>query len=317
MKKASFTLMLGTILCAGNVWASNCVQMPDCQSLGFTKTESECKDKLTIFCPSDTSKAFCSSGTKEEEKTQAPLPILYGDGTVSKEYPLSGKTPIGIVFDETNKLAIALTDIKEDGSAGSQTMKWSEKLYDIPNLENFTGNTGTNSTAILCTVDGRVNTDKILTCGSNCGGTPVATAVNSYQPINCTKDFCKKGKWFLPSIRDLNNVSKIKGLMDEVLATIEAQEIKGVWYWSSVEFGIDSALIFMMTTGNTAASHKFGDYSYTRPVIYYGTSSSWGGMGEGEGDGTPEGCDECGGYGYNKPDPKPSTDQTTLQGGGD
>ena len=48
----------------------------------------------------------------KEKAQEASLSVLYGDGTVSKEI-ITGKTPIGIVFDTDNRLAVALTDVKK------------------------------------------------------------------------------------------------------------------------------------------------------------------------------------------------------------
>ena len=70
--------------------------------------------------------------------------------------------PVGIVFDTTNKLAVALKDIDSSGSAGSMTMNWSTSDYDIPALGNCTNSTDLT----ICGVDGRANTTAILNCGS-------------------------------------------------------------------------------------------------------------------------------------------------------
>ncbi len=115
MKKLSLLLllMLGTVLNPWSANATDCVATPDCASLGYTKNATDCKDKVAVKCPTDNTKVFC----KDEVVVQAPLPILYGDGTVTKEL-VAGKTPIGVVYDESNKLALALTDVKKTARRG-------------------------------------------------------------------------------------------------------------------------------------------------------------------------------------------------------
>ena len=98
--------VLGTFFSTSAIAALNCTASPDCASLGYTMSAADCTDGVKVACPTDTSKVFC--------KTMPALSILYGDGTVDKNI-LSGKTPVGIVFDEKNKLAVALTDINESG----------------------------------------------------------------------------------------------------------------------------------------------------------------------------------------------------------
>ena len=98
-----------------------CTPAPDCASLGYKMTTADCTGQITVKCPTDTSKVFCKVKAKEEVETAA---ILYGDGTVASGI-VTGKTPIGVVFDTANRLALALTDVKKDGTAGSETMLWS------------------------------------------------------------------------------------------------------------------------------------------------------------------------------------------------
>ena len=265
MKSAHFALMFGTILYAGNVLASNCVQMPDCQSLGFTKTESECSGKPTVFCPTDKSKAFCS--TNSNEKIETPLPILFGDGTVSNKL-LTGKTPIGIVFDETNHLAVALTDVKKDGSAGSETMFWSNSICNVSNITDCgMPNTDFNS----CGEDGKINTAGMLMCGC-CHGTPAATACYRFEPIGCSKDFCKKGKWFLPSMKELQNIYLLRQQINTSLTLLkdfESQTIDNNYYWSSTERNQATAWLLLMGTGYKTDFDKNGHNEYVRPVVSF------------------------------------------------
>ena len=271
MRKLSLLLMIGTILAPWSAEAA-CKTAPDCARLGFTTDASKCSG-TALKCPWDATKAAC-----KEKPLTSELPILYGDGTVSKEI-LSGKTPIGVVFDETNKLAIALTNVKKDGTAGSEVMLWSSSYCDTPGLQNCTTTeipTGTNLTPITCGVDGRLNTNAIL--ASTCNGTTyAATATNNYQPAGCTKDFCKKSKWFLPSIRDLQNIYLQKTQIDASLTLLKsngATDIGTKHYWSSTEGNTGNAWRFIMRNGIKDGHGKVSNHSYVRPVIYYDVSKT-------------------------------------------
>ena len=231
----------------------------DCAKLGYTKSVSQCSDGY-LKCPYNSAAVFC------EDIGAAVGDILYGDGTVASSL-VAGKTPIGIVFDTDNKLAVALTDINSSGSAGSSTMYWSTSYYDIPALGNCTSSTD----LMTCGVDGRANTTAILNCGSSCGTTPAATATNSYEPSGCSKDFCKKTKWFLPSMRDLITLYNAKSYVNASLsltASSGAKTLTESYYWSSTEFSSNYAWYLWMDDVSRYYGTK--DYSeYVRPVVKY------------------------------------------------
>lgn len=66
-----FTGVLFLLVSSPEVRAFNCVQSPDCASLGYTKNATDCKDKVAVKCPTDNTKVFC----KDEVAAQAPLPF--------------------------------------------------------------------------------------------------------------------------------------------------------------------------------------------------------------------------------------------------
>ena len=253
--------VLGTFFSTSAIAALNCTASPDCASLGYTMSAADCTDGVKVACPTDTSKVFC--------KTVQPVTcivgsILGGDQFCYKDKLPDGVKPVGIVFDTTNKLAVALTDINSSGSAGSSTMMWATGYYDIPTLGNCTDLT-------TCGVDGRANTTAILNCGSSCGTTPAATATNSYEPSGCSKDFCKKTKWFLPSMRDLITLYNAKSYVNASLsltASSGAKTLTESYYWSSTEFSSNYAWYLWMDDVSRYYGTK--DYSeYVRPVVKY------------------------------------------------
>ena len=254
--------VLGTFFSTSAIAALNCTASPDCASLGYTMSAADCTDGIKVACPTDTSKVFC--------KTVQPVTcivgsILGGDQFCYKDKLPDGVKPVGIVFDTTNKLAVALTDINSSGSAGSSTMYWSANYYDIPTLGNCTDLT-------TCGVDGRANTTAILNCGSSCGTTPAATATNSYEPSGCSKDFCKKTKWFLPSMRDLTTLYNAKSYVNASLsltASSGAKTLTESYYWSSTEYGYYGAWILRVSDGYRDDYGKNGSSGYVRPVLAF------------------------------------------------
>src|SRR5574344_739991 len=93
-----------------NANAQTCTAAPSCDSLGYTKSASDCSGEY-LKCPFDNNKVFCggsgssSSGGGECSEnpggtTLAVGDILYYDFSTSSTYNPS-KTPIGVVFDVT------------------------------------------------------------------------------------------------------------------------------------------------------------------------------------------------------------------------
>ena len=254
--------VLGTFFSTSAIAALNCTASPDCASLGYTMSAADCTDGVKVACPTDTSKVFCKT---VQPATCVVGAILGGDQLCYKDKLPDGVKPVGIVFDTTNKLAVALTDINSSSSAGSSTMMWATGYYDIPTLGNCTDLT-------TCGVDGRANTTAILNCGSSCGTTPAATATNSYEPSGCSKDFCKKTKWFLPSMRDLITLYDAKSYVNASLsltASSGATTLTESYYWSSTEFSSDYAWILNVHSGFRGSYGKSYNNIYVRPVVKY------------------------------------------------
>ena len=256
--------VLGTFFSTSAIAALNCTASPDCASLGYTMTAADCADGVKVACPTDPTKVFCKAGV--QPATCVVGAILGGDQLCYKDKLPDNVKPVGIVFDTTNKLAVALTDINSSGSAGSSTMIWSANYYDIPALGNCTDLT-------TCGVDGRVNTTAILNCGSSCGTTPAATATNSYEPSGCSKDFCKKTKWFLPSMRDLITLYNAKSYVNASLsltASSGAKTLTESYYWSSTEYNNYTAWKLRLSDGYRFNSTKSNtNNGYVRPVVKY------------------------------------------------
>ncbi len=242
------------------------IKYSDYNCLKYTAVVDACpKDAICTYfddCPSKVKSFTCYEGyEKIANMCLDAMLILYSDGTTSKELD-PNKKPIGLVFDEDNHLAVALTDVKEDGSAGSEMLAWSNNKYNIPGLVDCDFETATD-----CAIDGYYNTDDILAYSDNCGGTPAATASNLYQPADCTATFCKAGNWFLPSMRDLNNIYQYRNLINKTLTSLGKDKLTNDMYWSSTEK--DEGLAWVLDMRGAETVFDKDDVYHVRPVIKY------------------------------------------------
>ena len=171
--------------------------------------------------------------------------ILYGDGSVSDGYE-AGKTPIGVVFDAENRLAIALRDVS------SKTYVWSSSTCNtsIPDCTD-----GWHPQ--LCEGAGRNFTDILLK--TSCGGSyEPAKEVNTYLPTGCTKDFCQRGKWFLPSIKEWTALKSVVTYVEASLELVGGDRFSKsgsvISYWTSSEYSTESA---WSTTGQESKATPY------------------------------------------------------------
>ncbi len=273
IKIAGAMLSLLTAFSFQEAQAQTCVQPPSCEDLGYTKTETDCANAdVVLKCPTDTSKIACVK-IPQNISTGA---IVYGDGTVSPDL-IADKFPVAIVFDTVNRLAVSLTEISKTGSPIFTTMTWSSNLCDDTNLPNCTD----ESSLHICARDGQAHTNAILS--STClGTTEAATATSKYQPTSCTADFCKTGKWFLPSINDLEKIYAVKNILGEqfkslnqLISSVPSHDLlEEKKYWSSTEYDVNNAWFFTFKKGTTSfegAGYAIkGKYSfYVRPIVKF------------------------------------------------
>ena len=259
---------IGMMCFSTQSFASNCSLAPDCASLGYTKSSSDCNGLDTIKCPFNTSKVFCVEAADKEVQTETL--IVYGDGTVSNKI-LTDKTPMGIVFDESKRLAVALTFVDKNGKPDSDgNMPWSSSYCDIPNLVNCPIDP---NEVLLCGTDGRANTNAIL--ANSCNGTTYAAdAVNAYAPSGCVANFCQQGKWFLPSYKELDDMANMRPKINNTLKLLRSKwttyDVHDNWYWTSTERASSDVWAYNVTyTGWNAAYGKTHDWNSVRPFVKY------------------------------------------------
>ena len=261
-KYINYSLALGVLsfVCmASDSYSQTCQTVyGSCNSLGYNKTESQCPgDKLR--CPWDTSKVACfSSGSS----SVYDLPVLFSNGEISYSN-IGSASPIGIVFDKQRRLALALTTVKKDGSPSdlvngfcrtaspcqvSETkMYWSSNnksngdVAEILNCSVSSEASGDNGQILdyrSCGIDGEYNTNASLSnssYSSSVGTLYALKAARAYQPSVCSVSFCKKGKWFLPSLEDLIIIGNLKGAIASTMTQLGLNYYLPSALWSSSE----------------------------------------------------------------------------------
>ncbi|MBO5443501.1 MAG: hypothetical protein J6A33_06915, partial [Alphaproteobacteria bacterium] len=153
---------------------------------------------------------FCSVGSVLYEDKKC-----YGIGTTNK-------TPIGIVFDTDNRLAVAL-------SAAPNNLKFSEDAtINVPGTEDCTNLLKYYTT---CGIDGKVNTAEIIAYGkSNNVSFPAAEYCNNYKTAGT-----KAGDWFLPSAAQAYQFSKAHNQIKAALQSLGKSDYFSNFFWTSTE----------------------------------------------------------------------------------
>ena len=185
------------------------------------------------------------------------LPILYSDMTTDYKV-ISGKTPIGIVFDIKNRLAVALNPLPLN--TGLNWCSGNNCDRDIPTLEN---GYYTKINGIEVNTDGKANTAAIIAFGkANNISYPAAEYCYNY-----TTEGTNTGDWFLPSLKELDIMSMKRGLIDNTSYKMSNKYVlQKQSFWSSNEENKSDAFV----NGPNANDHR-SKYSSQRliPMIHY------------------------------------------------
>lgn len=244
---------------------AECVETPECTELGYDKTSLECPEG-GVKCPWNTALMFCGDASVEktpEQDVQLGY-ILYSDKTVALNI-LPDKTPIGIVSDVKNRLAIALEE--ENGSWANDDGK------------GYCGSTQTHVPGSDVQY-GKLSTMFILEFGKiKQFSYPAAEYCYRY-----TTEGTKAGDWWLPSIYELFEIFKGEEEVNVSLkrlgkATLRERDS----YWSSTEdsYGmIDGGSYSCITneyaqpswynsSGNFTRYSRKEDSKYIRPIMQF------------------------------------------------
>ena len=219
--------------------AQTCKPVPSCESLGYTKTS--CSGD-TIKCPFDTNKMYCIE--------KCPLLcevgyIYYSDDTCSSKV-ISGKTPIGVVFDSNRQLVVSLDSVLKPWNDGSANWK------EVSGLKNYD-----DSSTAQQDFNGKSNTDTIVAFAKSSGQTQ--------QAAQYCHDKTTAGKiWYLPALGEIRLMATNYSTVNTSLSKV-GEEFDHLW--SSTEAS-DSAW-YMYPRNGYANNYLRNHYSPVRCIFSY------------------------------------------------
>ena len=239
-----------------------CIQTPTCSSLGYTSS-SACDGG--IKCPFGnawnctaidkiTELETQITELKKEVATSNCLvgDILYSDKTCSSDV-INGKTPIGVVFDRTNRLAIALEETDEN---------WSKTQFNVPELRNISSSI--DSVVLATDKQGKYNTKIVLEyCKSNGYSCPAFEYVNSYKT-----EGTQAGDWYLPAVGELYAIYGNSNVLDDTLGKMAVTKLTSA-YWSSSESSTTHAWGLNIASGSMSYYEKNRYNLGVRPVLAF------------------------------------------------
>ncbi len=236
-------------LCSAASAAINCQTLPSCDELGYEWTAEACSGQKTLKCPFNQNALYCTN-PRQPDNCQVGS-VLYEDKKCYASAP-SGQNPIGVVFDTSKRLAVALTPAQG-------YKKWGAYGIDISGLENCS-----SGNFASCGTDGQANTDKIIAAI----GSDTTTAAG----------WCKSLGYFLPSAGELQTLSNNKTKVNEGLSTLPNPDTILIddsgYYWSSTESDTSNALTLSLSCNSSnciSYGGKAGSYvtDKTRCVLAY------------------------------------------------
>ena len=271
-------LLYSTILAAftmSGVAEAACIQTPSCSSLGYTSSQScnggikcpfgnawnctiinkitEITNKITTIEEKITEiEQNGGGGTTTPDYTNCTVgAILYSDKSCNANV-VASKTPIGVVFDTTNHLAIA---------KDAEVKKWSDEHFDVPTLSNYS-----LSSAAIADWQGKNNTRLMLEyCKTNGKSCPAFEYVNSYKTEGTLA-----GDWYLPAAGELNAIYQNKDVLDTALGKIGGIKLlNDNSHWSSTERSNDYAWRQYFINGDVYNYDKIGSGTFVRPVLAF------------------------------------------------
>lgn len=232
------------VLGLSGVAEAACIQTPSCSSLGYSSSSScsggvKCPFGNYWNCtgPNNTNKIteltnkITTLETKVNELSKDAATanckigdILYSDMTCNTNVVIS-KTPIGVVFDTTNKLAVGMVESEASYSYGG--LQWSKEYFDVPGLSNIT-----SWDKVTADWQGKKNTQIVLEyCKANGKSCPAFEYVNSYKT-----EGTKAGDWYLPSMGELDAIGRNYEALNTALDKIGGEKLNESDYWSSSEY---------------------------------------------------------------------------------
>ena len=230
-----------------------CIQTPNCTTLGYTSTTA-CEGGLK--CPWGNA-WFCNvggggSGSNPDYSNCKIGDILYSDMSCDANM-VASKTPIGVVFDTTNGLAIAKDEFAD--------LVWGAVVEDVSGVQN-------SSSVSTSTADwqGFKNTKAMYEADKSGVNYPAIKKVLTYST-----EGTEQGQWYLPAAGELQAISTNKDTLNTTLSKIGGTQMSGN-YWSSSEQNSGSS--YYIGIGNN--SNKIGRKivkNKAKPVINFGSKN--------------------------------------------
>ncbi len=241
-----FILAFSLVWSGSNVRAQSCLTPPSCDTLGYKQSEDDCSGMEQVLkCPFDQTKMFCVDTTTQILQVGA---ILYSDKTFSSDV-VTGKTPIGVVFDVNKRLAVTLEQ--------SGLMPWGVPtgIYSFPNCDV--------EERLSCGTDGKTNTAAIIAFGkTESWEFPAAEYCNEYKTPGT-----EAGDWFLPSYSQLWEIYQNKDRINATLQKLGKPAMDGTT-WSSTQVNLGLAMMLDVSDASYFAVAK-PMYAHVRPVLAF------------------------------------------------
>ena len=230
-----------------------CIQTPNCTTLGYTSTTA-CEGGLK--CPWGNA-WFCNvggggSGSNPDYSNCKIGDILYSDMSCNANM-VASKTPIGVVFDTTNGLAIAKDEFAN--------LVWGAVVEDVSGVQN-------SSSVSTSTADwqGFKNTKAMYEADKSGVNYPAIKKVLTYSTTGT-----EQGQWYLPAAGELQAISTNKDTLNTTLAKIGGTQMSGN-YWSSSEQNSVSSYYIDIGNNSSRTGRKVVK-NKAKPVINFGSKN--------------------------------------------
>ena len=230
-----------------------CIQTPNCTTLGYTSTTA-CEGGLK--CPWGNA-WFCNvggggSGSNPDYSNCKIGDILYSDMSCNANM-IASKTPIGVVFDTTNGLAIAKDEFAN--------LVWGAVVEDVSGVQN-------SSSVSTSTADwqGFKNTKAMYEADKSGYNYPAIKKVLTYSTTGT-----EQGQWYLPAAGELQAISTNKDTLNTTLAKIGGTQMSGN-YWSSSEQNSGSSYYISIGNNSSTTGRKIVK-NKAKPVINFGSKN--------------------------------------------
>ena len=243
LMSSALALLSGTV-------EAGCIQTPSCSSLGYSSTTA-CEGGLK--CPWGNA-WFCNvggggSGSNPDYSNCKIGDILYSDMTCNTNM-IASKTPIGVVFDVTNTLAIAKDEFAN--------MPWGYVGEDVSGVQNYS-----NVTTSAADWQGFKNTKAMYEADKSGANYPAIKKVLTYST-----EGTEQGQWYLPAAGELQAILTNKDTLNTTLAKIGGTQMSDT-YWSSSEQNSGISYCFNRSSGIERKIAK----NKAKPVINFGSKN--------------------------------------------